>query len=124
MLLSQTTAVAPDANLQPPMVVPASPQTQQDLERLDQAALKFEAFFVAQMMKQMRQATAALTAEDSALNREVNQAPLAMADMAVADALAGQRAFGIADVLVRQMSGAWSISGDAAANTQYPRNLT
>lgn len=83
----------------------ANAQTEQDLARLRQAAVKFEAFFVAQMMEQMRKATAALADKDSALNDQVNQAPLAMADNAVADALSAQGAFGIADVLVRQMAG-------------------
>lgn len=113
-----------NTNALQPTPAPVNAQEQQELQRLEQAAVKFEAFFVAQMMKQMRQATAALTDEDSALNREVNQAPLAMADMAVADALAGQRAFGIADVLVRQMSGAFNTSGAATGMAEYPRNLT
>lgn len=86
-------------------VAPAVTQHSTEQHALQQAAVKFEAFFVAQMMKQMRQATAALADQDSPMRKEVNQAPLAMADFAVADALAGQRAFGIADVLVRQMSG-------------------
>ena len=112
-------ATAVDA--QSPVV---SAQTDQGLQLLTQAAVKFEAFFVAQMMKQMRQATAALADKASALNDEVNQMPLAMADNAVADALSGQRAFGIADVLVRQMSGAIHSSNAAAGVTQYPRNLS
>lgn len=88
---------------------------------LTQAAVKFEAFFVAQMMKQMRQATAALADQDSPINREVNQASLALADHAVADTLAAQRAFGIADVLVRQMSG--SVSAPQAERN-LSRNLS
>lgn len=110
-----------------PAVMAAAPeraQVQQDLALLDQAAVKFEAFFVAQMMKQMRQATAALADKDSALNSEVNQAPLAMADMAVADALAGQRAFGIADVLVRQMSGALLAQDPSAGERATPRKFS
>lgn len=102
----------------------ASAQADQELQLLTQAAVKFEAFFVAQMMKQMRQATAALADKDSALNDEVNQMPLAMADNAVADALSAQRAFGIADVLVRQMSGALGGASVAAGQTQYPRNVS
>ena len=86
----------------PPRVAPQRPTEQQALA---DAAVKFEAFFVAQMMKQMRQATSAMADAASPLKKEVNQAPLAMADLAVADSLAEQRAFGIADVLVRQMSG-------------------
>lgn len=103
-------------------VVPA--QADQELQLLTQAAVKFEAFFVAQMMKQMRQATAALADKESALNDEVNQMPLAMADNAVADALSAQRAFGIADVLVRQMSGALGSANVDAGRTQSPRNVS
>lgn len=100
-----------------------SAQAEQDLIRLQQAAVKFEAFFVAQMMEQMRKATAALADKDSALNDQVNQAPLAMADNAVADALSAQGAFGIADVLVRQMAG--SLLQDAAPTPSTPlRNMS
>ena len=102
----------------------AHAQADKELQLLTQAAVKFEAFFVGQMMKQMRQATAALADKDSALNDEVNQMPLAMADNAVADALSGQRAFGIADVLVRQMSGALRSASAEAGATEYPRNLS
>lgn len=123
----QTTALT-GQNLNAEAVDAAMPairaQAEQDLQRLTQAAVKFEAFFVAQMMQQMRKATAALSDPDSALNSQVNQAPLAMADNAVADALSGQRAFGIADVLVRQMSGALQSSGAAPSLTEYPRNLS
>lgn len=89
-------------------VAPAPSSSEQELQRLTQAAVKFEAFFVAQMMEQMRKSTAVLADEDSALNDHVNQAPLAMADHAVADALSERRAFGIADMLVRQMSASWT----------------
>lgn len=106
------------------VMAPVGSPAAQDLTRLDQAAVKFEAFFVAQMMKQMRQATAALADKDSALNSEVNQAPLAMADMAVADALAAQRAFGIADVLVRQMSGALLVQDPSAGERATPRKFS
>lgn len=80
-----------------------NPAQDEEARQLAAAAVKFEAFFVAQMLQQMRQATAALADEDGALRRQPNQAPLALADQAVADALAQGRAFGIADMLVRQM---------------------
>lgn len=85
------------------------------VQRLTAAAVKFESFFVAQMMKQMRQATAALADPGSAINQRVNDSTLALAEQAVADGLAGQRAFGIADVLVRQMLPAAPASTDSAA---------
>lgn len=116
--LWQDTPAHFSAPIPPVAPSPADP----DLQRLTQAAVKFEAFFIAQMMQQMRQATAALADEDSALNDHVNQAPLAMADHAVADALSAQRAFGIADVLVRQMSGALSRADVSAL--QPSKNLS
>ena len=112
-----------EAETLPASLPAANPQDAQDLARLRQAAVKFEAFFVAQMMEQMRKATAALADKDSALNDQVNQAPLAMADNAVADALSAQGAFGIADVLVRQMAGNLQQASASTATTTL-RNMS
>lgn len=71
--------------------------------RATDAAVKFEAYFIKQMMKQMRASTAALAAEDSPLKKRVNEDMLELADGLVADAMAGQRAFGIADLMLRQV---------------------
>lgn len=86
-----------------PLVAAAQPADDATVQRLTAAAVKFEGFFVAQMLKQMRQATAAMADSGSAINDRVNDSTLALAEQTVADGLAGQRAFGIADVLVRQM---------------------
>jgi flagellar protein FlgJ len=94
---------------------PAPRPRTRHVQRLTAAAVKFESFFVAQMMKQMRQATAALADPGSAINQRVNDSTLALAEQAVADGLAGQRAFGIADVLVRQMLPAAPASTGSAA---------
>lgn len=67
------------------------------------AAEKFEAFFIAQNLKAMRRSTQALASEDSPFNNKINQDMLDMADNQVADSLARQRAFGIADVILRQL---------------------
>lgn len=67
------------------------------------AAEKFEGFFIAQLLRQMRASTRAMAGEDSVFNSRSAQEMLDMADLAVADSLAGQRAFGIADVIVRQL---------------------
>ena len=97
-------------------IAPAATAPDADtVQRLTAAAVKFESFFVAQMMKQMRQATAALADPGSAINQRVNDSTLALAEQAVADGLAGQRAFGIADVLVRQMLPAAPASTGSAA---------
>ncbi|MET0266389.1 MAG: rod-binding protein [Duganella sp.] len=68
-----------------------------------QAALKFESFFISQMLHQMRSGTRAIADEDSIFNNKVNQDMLDMADNLVADQMAGRRAFGIADVILRQL---------------------
>lgn len=67
------------------------------------AAEKFEAFFIAQNLKAMRRSTQALASEDSPFNNKINQDMLDMADQQVADTMARQRAFGIADVILRQL---------------------
>jgi flagellar protein FlgJ len=67
------------------------------------AAVKFEAFFIKQMISQMRAGTRALADEDSPDKKRVNQDMLDLADGLVADALAQQRAFGIADLMLRQV---------------------
>lgn len=71
--------------------------------RAAEAAEKFEAFFIKQMMSQMRSATRALADDDSPLKNKVNEDMMDMADGLVADAMAGQRAFGIADLMLKQI---------------------
>ena len=68
-----------------------------------EAAVKFESFFIGHMLHQMRSGTRVLADEDSALNNKVNQDMLDMADNLVADQLAGRRAFGVADAILRQL---------------------
>jgi flagellar protein FlgJ len=71
--------------------------------RAEDAAIKFEAFFVGQMLKQMRHGTQAIAGEDSPFKDRIHQDMLGIADTQVADTLARQRAFGIADVILRQL---------------------
>lgn len=71
--------------------------------KVQAAAEQFEGFFIAQMLRQMRQATREMAGEDSVFRNRVNQDMLDMADVTLADTLAGQRAFGIADAIVRQL---------------------
>lgn len=80
------------------------------------AAVKFEAFFIKQMISQMRSGTRALADEDSPENKRVNQDMLDLADGLVADALAQQRAFGIADLMLRQVLPGADLSSAAAAS--------
>jgi flagellar protein FlgJ len=84
-----------------PAIAPASDAAY--VEKVRGAAEKFEAFFIAQLLRQMRESTRAMADEDSVFNSRSAQEMLDMADVALADSLAGQRAFGIADVIVRQL---------------------
>jgi flagellar protein FlgJ len=68
-----------------------------------EAAVKFESFFIGHMLHQMRDGTRALAAEDSPSQNRINQDMLDMADNLVADQLAGKRAFGVADAILRQL---------------------
>ena len=68
-----------------------------------EAAVKFESFFIGHMLHQMRSGVRVLADEDSAMNNKVNQDMLDMADNLVADQMAGRRAFGVADVILRQL---------------------
>jgi flagellar protein FlgJ len=68
-----------------------------------EAAVKFESFFIGHMLHQMRSGTRELASEDSVFKNKVNQDMLDMADNLVADQLAGRRAFGVADAILRQL---------------------
>ena len=68
-----------------------------------EAAVKFEAFFISHMLRQMRSGTREMAGEDSVFKDPINSDMLEMADNLVADKMAGQRAFGIADAILRQL---------------------
>jgi flagellar protein FlgJ len=84
-----------------------------------QAAVKFESFFIGHMLHQMRSSTKELASEDSVFRDRINDDMLDMADNLVADRMAGQRAFGIADVILRQLLPP-APANPAAAATQLP----
>ena len=67
------------------------------------AAVEFESFFIANMLKQMRASTREMAAEDSVFKDPVNRDMQDMADGMMATQMAGQRAFGIADAILRQL---------------------
>ena len=67
------------------------------------ASVEFERFFVSNMLKQMRSSTREMAGEDSVFKDRVNQDMQDMADDLLAGHLAGQRAFGIADAILRQL---------------------
>jgi flagellar protein FlgJ len=68
-----------------------------------QAAVEFERFFISHMLRTMRASTREMASEDSVFNNRVNQDMQDMADDLVAGKMAGQRAFGIADAILRQL---------------------
>jgi flagellar protein FlgJ len=67
------------------------------------AAEQFESFFIGQMLHRMRSSTQEMAGEDSPFRDKVNDDMQDYADTQVADSIAGQRAFGIADVILRQL---------------------
>jgi len=68
-----------------------------------EAAVKFEAHFVKNLIDQMRKGARALSEDDDDASHRANDDMLDIADGLVADALAQQRAFGIADLMLRQV---------------------
>jgi len=68
------------------------------------ASVEFERFFVSHMLRTMRASTRAMADEDSVFNNRVNQDMQDMADDILAGNMAGQRAFGIADAILRQLA--------------------
>jgi peptidoglycan hydrolase FlgJ len=88
----------------PDTPAPVAPAVSPELERQAKAAAeKFEGFFIAQMMRQMRSMSRQIAGEDGVFRDRVNDDMLDMADTMVADQMASQRAFGIADVILRQV---------------------
>jgi flagellar protein FlgJ len=85
--------VAPAANAPDPAYV----------KKATQAAVDFESFFIANMLHQMRESAKALAPEDSPLKDPVNSDMLDMADKLLSGHMAGQRAFGVADAILKQL---------------------
>ena len=84
----------------PGAVAPADPRY---ASKATEAAVKFEAFFISHMLRQMRSGTREMAGEDSVYKDPVNSDMQELADNLVADKMAGQRAFGIADAILRQL---------------------
>jgi flagellar protein FlgJ len=68
-----------------------------------EAAVKFESFFISHMLHEMRASGRALQADDDGHRDKTNDDMLDMADNMVADQMAGRRAFGVADAILRQL---------------------
>jgi flagellar protein FlgJ len=108
--------MAIDTRFQPALPAPASadgdlaspaPATAVDDPRYrakaTEAAVKFESFFIGHMLHQMRSSTRVIAGDDGMNKDSINADMLDMADNLVADQMAGRRAFGIADAILRQL---------------------
>jgi flagellar protein FlgJ len=71
--------------------------------KIEKAAVQFEGLFIRQMLKEMRRSADEIAGDDAIFKPHSDNGLLDLADTMLADAMAGQRAFGIADTIVRQM---------------------
>jgi peptidoglycan hydrolase FlgJ len=69
----------------------------------ERAAVKFEGLFISEMLKQMRRGAEELAGKDGLFKGQAGNSLLDLADTMVADTMAGQRAFGIADAILQQL---------------------
>ena len=67
------------------------------------AAVEFESFFISHMLHQMRESQRTLAPEDSPTRNKVNQDMTDMVDNMLAGHMATQRAFGVADAILKQL---------------------
>ncbi len=95
----------PHGTVSPDAVAPAAEGAVDPvyMAKATKAAVEFESFFISQMLKDMRATTREMADEDSVFKDRVNQDMQDMADDLLAGNLAGQRAFGIADAILRQL---------------------
>lgn len=87
--------------------------------RAEQAAVRFEGLFISQMLQQMRKSASEIAGEDGLFQQRRNDM-LDYADTLVADQLASQRAFGIANTLLQQLLPPAAPSSPAALNVSAP----
>jgi flagellar protein FlgJ len=100
--LSAQAQAAADADAVAPAADTSSPSPEYKA-KATKAAVEFESFFISHMLQQMRESARALAPEDSPLKDPVNSDMLDMADKLLAGHMAGQRAFGVADAILRQL---------------------
>jgi len=93
-------AQAPEADA---VVSAAAQPSPEYTAKATKAAVEFESFFISHMLQQMRESAKALAPEDSPLKDPVNSDMLDMADKLLAGHMAGQRAFGVADAILKQL---------------------
>jgi flagellar protein FlgJ len=84
-------------------VAPAAGAPDPATAKVTKAAIDFESFFISNMLHQMRETTRTIAPDDSPYKDKVNQDMQDMADNILAGSIANQRAFGVADAILKQM---------------------
>ncbi|KUM01675.1 rod-binding protein [Chromobacterium subtsugae] len=82
---------------------PVAPASAEYRKKAEKAAEQFEAQFVREMFKQMRKTTREVAGEDSVFANSINGDMMDLADGALADQLAHQRIFGVANAILAQL---------------------
>jgi flagellar protein FlgJ len=93
----------PRAGVDKPDAVTPAAEDAAHVAKATRAAVEFESFFISQMLKDMRATTREMADEDSVFKDKVNQDMQDMADGILSKQMAGQRAFGVADAILRQL---------------------
>jgi flagellar protein FlgJ len=88
------------------------------------AAEKFEAFFVAEMFRKMRSSAKEFGDRDDAQHSRANDDMLDLAHGMVADVIAGRHAFGIADLILRQVLPAPSAPPEVGSGVEFKSPAT
>jgi flagellar protein FlgJ len=91
-----------DDKVAPAASAPAAPDKAY-VAKATQAAVEFESFFISHMLHQMRESTRTIAPDDSPTKDKVNQDMTDMVDNMLAGNMAHQRAFGVADAILRQI---------------------
>lgn len=81
-----------------------------------EAAAQFESFFLGMMLKSMRQATTAMTDENSMFNSQSTQFYQSMFDQQVTTSLAQNSPLNLADLMVKQVGMADNIPSPTSNN--------
>ena len=110
--LHNATPLAPLAGATDPAIREAA--------KVQEAAVKFEGLFINEMLKQMRRGAREIAGEDGMFKSQTHGGLLDLADTMVADTMASQRAFGIADTILRQLQPATQPAVDTALKFSPP----
>lgn len=106
-MLNNVNALNPDKSDQAAdhdKVAPAADKADKAyIAKATKAAVDFESFFISHMLHQMRETTRAIAPDDSPTKDKVNQDMTDMVDNMLAGNMAQQRAFGVADAILRQI---------------------